>query len=142
MRGEFDFVDDKNLGPAIAEPKFYCAHQACLPVKFLTEFSCRPGSRFWPFAPLKPKHRCAFQVLSRTKQLVRSGAKKPPLKAVLRTAPTRNLATSRLVDPRRSRPRLAMLAFRTRVARTQTRIRLRLSSPGRGQSSLPAWAKN
>ena len=70
------------------------------------------------------------------------GRKKPPLKAVLRTAPTRNLATSRLVDPRRSRPRLAMLAFRTRVARTQTRIRLRLSSPGRGQSSLPAWAKN
>ena len=22
----------------------------CLPVKFLTEFSCRPGSRFLPFA--------------------------------------------------------------------------------------------
>ena len=27
LRGKFDFVNEKNLGPAIAEPKFYCAHQ-------------------------------------------------------------------------------------------------------------------
>ena len=39
-------------------------YSVCLPVKSLTGFSCRPGSRFWPFGlPLKPKHRSAFQIL-------------------------------------------------------------------------------
>ena len=41
-----------------------------LPVKFLTEFSCRPGSRFLPFGalPLKQKHRSAFLVPTQAKQ--------------------------------------------------------------------------
>jgi len=45
----------------------------------------------------------------------------------------RDLATSRLTDVRRSRPRLAMLAD---TAYTQTRIKLRLSNPDATQSSL------
>ena len=54
---------------------------ACLPVKYLTVFSCRPDSRFLPFGTrrygshLKQKHRSVFQVLTCTKQLVRCGQK-------------------------------------------------------------------
>ena len=42
--------------------------------------------------------------------------------------------TSRLTDVRRLRPRLAMLAFRCKIA-AQTRIRLRLSHPNATPSS-------
>ena len=47
--------------------------------------------------------------------------------------PPGDLVTSRLLDPRGSRPRLAMLAFR--AVGTQTRIWLRLSSPNATPSS-------
>ena len=45
-------------------PNFTAPTRTCLPVKFLTKFSCRPGSRFLPFSAqrFKQKHRSAFQV--------------------------------------------------------------------------------
>ena len=52
------------------------------------------------------------------------------------SAPDRDLVTSRLVDSRRSRPRLAMLAFHF----VQTRIRLRLSSPDAHKAVYALWA--
>ena len=55
--------------------------------------------------------------------------------------PPRDLVTSPLVDPRGSRPRLAMLAFRPRSAGPQTRIRLRLSSPVVHQAVGALWTK-
>ena len=39
-----------------------------LPVKFLTEFSCRPGSRYSPLPLAKLVQRCAFLVLTQAKQ--------------------------------------------------------------------------
>ena len=57
-----------------------------LPVKFLTEFSCRPGSRFLPFGavPLKQKQRSAFLILAQAKQFACFPTKlKPRLRGVL-----------------------------------------------------------
>ena len=54
------------------------------------------------------------------------------MKGALKWWAVQDLVTSRLVDPRRSRPRLAMLAFR--AFGTQTRIRLRLSNPTQHQA--------
>ena len=58
-------------------------YSVCLPVKSLTGFSCRPGSRFWPFGlPLKPKHRSAFQILPQHQAVgvatAHNGKKIPP----------------------------------------------------------------
>ena len=49
-----------------------------LPVKFLTEFSCRPGSRYSPLPLAKLVQRCAFLVLTQAKQFACSGQIKTP----------------------------------------------------------------
>ena len=76
-----------------------------------------------------------LQVLSRIKQFMRCGAKinRPP-----------DLATSPLVDPRGSRPRLAILAFRARRygSHPQTKTSLRASSPAAHKAVYALWAKN
>lgn len=54
--------------------------RTCLPIKALTDFFCRPGSRFLPCPLGKQKHRYAFQVLPCTKQLVHLGKKIAPIR--------------------------------------------------------------
>ena len=101
-----------------------------LPVKFLPEFSCRPGSRLpWnymhtnkniaaPFSSLRaPSSWCAL--------LLNISIKNPDIKSGF-LCNYRASVTSLLVDPRRSRPRPSCSPF---GFQPQTRIRLRLSRP-------------
>ena len=95
-------------------PNFTAPTRTCLPVKFLTKFSCRPGSRFLPFSAqrFKQKHRSAFQVWTHTKQLVCLDAKKPTLaRRLLNTAPTRTCLPVKFLTKFSCRPGSRFLPF-------------------------------
>ena len=78
MRGKSDFLDEKNLGPAYARPKFYCAHQDLPSGKIPDEIFLQAGLAVFAFRglrTLKQKHRSAFQVPSQAKQFACLGIK-------------------------------------------------------------------